>query len=73
METGYSRAILYAPDYVINTGGIINVALEYLDGADRATVDAKVLQFPTGSMQFGMVAKPVAKTRQGWRTPWHKG
>ena len=41
-----SRGILYAPDYVINAGGIINVALEYLDGADRATVDAKVLQIP---------------------------
>ena len=26
----YARGILYAPDYVINAGGIINVSLEYL-------------------------------------------
>lgn len=38
--------ILYAPDYVINAGGIINVALEYLGDGDRAAVDAKVLQIP---------------------------
>ena len=41
-----SRGILYAPDYVINAGGIINVALEYLGDGDRAAVDAKVLQIP---------------------------
>ncbi len=41
-----ARGILYAPDYVINAGGIINVALEYLDGADRAAVDAKVAGIP---------------------------
>ena len=27
-----SRSILYAPDYVINAGGIINVAVELLPG-----------------------------------------
>jgi len=41
-----ARGILYAPDYVINAGGIINVALEYLDGADRAAVDAKISGIP---------------------------
>lgn len=41
-----ARGILYAPDYVINAGGIINVALEYLGGGDRAAVDAKVAQIP---------------------------
>jgi leucine dehydrogenase len=40
------RGILYAPDYVINAGGIINVALEYLNGADRAAVDAKIAGIP---------------------------
>ncbi len=30
----------------INAGGIINVALEYLDGADRAAVDAKIAGIP---------------------------
>ena len=28
----YARGILYAPDYVINAGGIINVVAEYLGG-----------------------------------------
>lgn len=41
-----ARDILYAPDYVINAGGIINVALEYLGNGDRAAVEAKVLQIP---------------------------
>lgn len=41
-----ARGILYAPDYVINAGGIINVALEYLGAGDRDAVDAKVAQIP---------------------------
>jgi len=41
-----ARGILYAPDYVINAGGIINVALEYLEAADRATVEAKIEGIP---------------------------
>lgn len=42
-----ARDILYAPDYVLNAGGIINVALEYLDGASQAAVDAKIAEIPT--------------------------
>lgn len=42
----HARGILYAPDYVINAGGIINVALDYLDKADRAAVDAKIAGIP---------------------------
>jgi leucine dehydrogenase len=42
----HGRGILYAPDYVINAGGIINVALEYLGQGDRAEVDARVAQIP---------------------------
>lgn len=46
-----SRGILYAPDYVINAGGIIAVALEYLarehgEGHDLAGVHAKLEQIP---------------------------
>ena len=46
-----ARDILYAPDYVINAGGIINVTLEYLareSGGDgnRAAVDAAILEIP---------------------------
>jgi leucine dehydrogenase len=41
-----ARGILYAPDYVINAGGIINVALEYLEKADRAAVERLVSGIP---------------------------
>ena len=36
------RGILYAPDYVINAGGIINVVAEYLGDGDAATVAAQI-------------------------------
>ena len=42
----HGRGILYAPDYVINAGGIINVALEYLGQGDRAEVEARVARIP---------------------------
>jgi leucine dehydrogenase len=42
----HARGILYAPDYVINAGGIINVALEYLGTSDRSGVEARVAQIP---------------------------
>jgi leucine dehydrogenase len=41
-----ARGILYAPDYVINAGGIINVALEYLGSGDRAHVESMVRAIP---------------------------
>ncbi|MDQ2879425.1 MAG: NAD(P)-binding domain-containing protein [Pseudomonadota bacterium] len=42
----HQRGILYAPDYVINAGGIINVGLEYLGQGDRAEVEARIAQIP---------------------------
>lgn len=45
-ERLHDRGILYAPDYVINAGGIINVALEYLGQGSRAEVDARVAKIP---------------------------
>jgi len=39
-----ARGILYAPDYVINAGGIINVATEYLQAGDQAEVRRKIEQ-----------------------------
>ena len=42
----HDRGILYAPDYVINAGGIINVGLEYLGQGDREEVDARVAKIP---------------------------
>ncbi|MEX0343424.1 MAG: Leu/Phe/Val dehydrogenase [Rhizobiaceae bacterium] len=42
------RGILYAPDYVINAGGLMNVAAEVEpDGYDKAKVIAKIAQIPT--------------------------
>ncbi len=40
------RSILYAPDYVINAGGIINVGLQYLEDADASAVEAKIHEIP---------------------------
>lgn len=42
----HARGILYAPDYVINAGGIINVTLEYLGQGDRAEVEARLKLIP---------------------------
>lgn len=42
----HARGIVYAPDYVINAGGIINVALEYLGQGDRAEVEARIAHIP---------------------------
>jgi leucine dehydrogenase len=42
----HQRSILYAPDYVINAGGIINVSSEYLRDADLAGVKARIEQIP---------------------------
>ncbi|MGC8520579.1 MAG: Glu/Leu/Phe/Val family dehydrogenase [Steroidobacteraceae bacterium] len=38
--------ILYAPDYVINAGGIINVAHEYHGGSSEAAVRAAIEKIP---------------------------
>jgi len=42
----HARGILYAPDYVINAGGIINVGLEYLGQGDEAEVRARIRRIP---------------------------
>lgn len=42
----HARGILYAPDYVINAGGIINVALEYLGQGSRDEVNSRIEQIP---------------------------
>jgi leucine dehydrogenase len=38
--------VTYAPDYVINAGGIISVAREYLGGATEAQVTAEISGIP---------------------------
>jgi leucine dehydrogenase len=42
----HQRGILYAPDYVINAGGIINVSTEYLKDGDQATVKDRIERIP---------------------------
>ena len=42
----HDAAVLYAPDYVINAGGIINVGLEYLGHGDEAEVNARIERIP---------------------------
>ena len=39
-----ARGILYAPDYVINAGGIINVALQYFGNSTQRDVESRVGQ-----------------------------
>jgi leucine dehydrogenase len=40
------RGILYAPDYVINAGGIINVCTEYLGDGDASLVRQRIQGIP---------------------------
>jgi leucine dehydrogenase len=42
----HQRGILYAPDYVINAGGIINVSTEYLKDGDEQTVRERIERIP---------------------------
>lgn len=42
----HDRGILFAPDYVINAGGIINVGLEYLGQGDQEEVEARIAKIP---------------------------
>jgi len=41
-----ARGILYAPDYVINAGGIINVSTEYLKDGDQNLVRRRIEAIP---------------------------
>jgi leucine dehydrogenase len=42
----HEAGITYAPDYVINAGGIINVGLEYLGQGDEAEVNTRIDRIP---------------------------
>jgi leucine dehydrogenase len=42
----HERGILYAPDYVINAGGIINVCTEYLGDGDLSLVRSRIEGIP---------------------------
>ncbi|HEV2593574.1 MAG TPA: Glu/Leu/Phe/Val dehydrogenase dimerization domain-containing protein [Sphingomicrobium sp.] len=45
-ERLHARGILYAPDYVINAGGIINVCTEYLGDGDAGLVRKRIEGIP---------------------------
>jgi leucine dehydrogenase len=45
-ERLHARGILYAPDYVINAGGIINVCTEYLADGDATLVRRRIEGIP---------------------------
>src|SRR3954454_12687984 len=45
-ERLHKRGILYAPDYVINAGGIINVCTEYLGDGDAGLVRERIQGIP---------------------------
>jgi len=45
-ERLHQRGILYAPDYVINAGGIINVCTEYLGDGDASLVRQRIEGIP---------------------------
>jgi leucine dehydrogenase len=45
-ERLHQRGILYAPDYVINAGGIINVCTEYLGDGDAGLVRQRIQGIP---------------------------
>jgi leucine dehydrogenase len=45
-ERLHRRNILYAPDYVINAGGIINVCTEYLGDGDASLVRRRIEGIP---------------------------
>ncbi|MEO5774939.1 MAG: Glu/Leu/Phe/Val dehydrogenase dimerization domain-containing protein [Sphingomicrobium sp.] len=42
----HGRNILYAPDYVINAGGIINICTEYLNDGDASLVRTRIEGIP---------------------------
>jgi leucine dehydrogenase len=44
--------VLYAPDYVINAGGIISVAREYSGGATETQVTSEIHAIPGRLMEI---------------------
>jgi leucine dehydrogenase len=51
-ERLHQRGILYAPDYVINAGGIINVCTEYLGDGDATLVRRRIEGIPVRLQQI---------------------
>jgi leucine dehydrogenase len=47
-----AAGVLYAPDYVVNAGGIISVAREYNGGATEAQVTSEIHGIPGRLMEI---------------------
>jgi leucine dehydrogenase len=62
-ERLHERGILYAPDYVINAGGIINVCTEYLADGDASLVRQRIEGIPVRLEQIW------AESAQSGRNP----
>jgi leucine dehydrogenase len=58
-----ARGILYAPDYVINAGGIINVCTEFLGDGDASLVRQRIEGIPVRLEQIW------AESQQSGRDP----
>jgi leucine dehydrogenase len=56
-ERIHARGILYAPDYVINAGGIINVCTEYLGDGDASLVRQRIEGIPVRLEQIWAESK----------------
>ena len=52
----HERGILYAPDYVINAGGMLNVAAEIAGGYDRAAVERSLARIPASLLAIFSLA-----------------
>ena len=55
------RGILYAPDYVINAGGIINVCTEYLGDGDASLVRERIQGIPVRLEQIWAESEQSAR------------
>ena len=52
------RGILYAPDYVINAGGIVNVSVEFHEGGNNEDVALnKIERIPQALKELWTIAK----------------
>lgn len=52
------RDILYAPDYVINAGGIVNVSVEFLPGGyDEKVALSRIERIPQALKELWTISK----------------
>ena len=66
-----ARGILYAPDYVINAGGIINVSTEYVGDGGPDLVRSRIDAIPGRLEQIWAESEfERARSRRPSPTPW---